>query len=143
VTKSRIDRREIELLRIVHPPQPFAELPSGCGLRASDRRDQLRIAADPSTVFRWSGAGAAQTDWKHDIPRKRDYAFDREVVEPVVPEVVRVLKPAALREGQLVQGECPGIWDRRVAIIGVWIFVSSPADLKLIQVIILPGHHRL
>jgi hypothetical protein len=143
MTEPHIDSRQIQLLGIVHAAKPLAELPSSRRLRASDPRGQLLIATDPTTVFWRTSAGAAQADRKQKISRKRHYAFDREVVEPVVTEVVGVLKPAALDEGQLVKGESPRIWDGWVPVIGVRILVPRTADLKLIQVVILPRHRRL
>jgi hypothetical protein len=141
--KPRIDGRKIQRLGIVQATQPLAELSGSGRLRALERHDQVFIAADTSTVLRRTRAGPAQTDRENEILWERDNSLHREVVLPIVPEVVGVLKPAVLGEVELVEIERPRIGYGRVPIVGLRILVARAADFKLIEVVVLPGHHGL
>jgi hypothetical protein len=86
----------IELLRVKRPADPRQHVRVFLVLGIADGFQEIRIAPDPTAIFRWTGTCTFQAHRVVGFRIMGRAALEQHLVSPAVAEVILVLKGQAL-----------------------------------------------
>jgi hypothetical protein len=122
-------------------PGPLAALAMLGMFRIGENVEEVLVSVRTTAVFRRSGARAVDAEWIFHSIFMLPYGDHLDVVMPIIAEIVEVRQLRARLQVEIHEQDRRGIFAGGFFLLGR--FEAAGADLKLVEVIVLPAERFL